>query len=126
MAVRGGRVPEGPDPNDRAASKRTWEKAMKEWRVELKRLVNTATPPGVLLMHWSNLVVQGTGRQRMYLDVQARTNLRGDWRAWLISDRRPHADPARDSARDPEHGLVVQDMKFDRWNRSLQRAPWRQ
>ena len=58
MAVRGGRVPEGPDPNDRAASKRTWEKAMKEWRVELKRLVNTATPPGVLLMHWSNLVVQ--------------------------------------------------------------------
>ena len=51
MAVRGGHVPEGPDPNDRAASKRTWEKAMKEWRVELKRLVNTATPPGLLTNH---------------------------------------------------------------------------
>ena len=24
------------------------------------------------------------------------------------------------------HGLVVQDMKRDRWNRILQRAPWRQ
>jgi hypothetical protein len=43
----------------------------------------------------------------MYLDAQARTNLRGDWRAWLVSDRRPHADPARDPARDPHRPISI-------------------
>jgi hypothetical protein len=91
VAVRGGHVPEGPDPNDRAASKRTWEKAMKEWRVELKRLVAAAAPPGLLTNH-------GFASDALVKSCSANTLRQGPLLVWHVGRRASAYVPRRSSA----------------------------